>query len=1036
MSAELVVRGARQHNLKNLTVTLPRDRLVVITGPSGSGKSSLAFDTIYAEAQRRYVESLSVYARQFLGQMPKPDVDGIDGLSPAISVRQQGTSRNPRSTVGTITEIYDYLRLLFARAGTAYSPRTGKEMRAFPVEQVVDRALGLPEDARLTIAAPLAARDAEAVGRELARLRKEGFVRVALDGVVHDLGEEIAVDPAREHRLEVHVDRVRVKASARQRLSEAVELAYRQGEGTARLFTPDGFDWLVSERLVCLDTGEVYGELTPRTFSFNSPEGACPHCGGLGVVLEFDPELVVPDPSLSIREGAIAAWGRPEGAFYQRELERLSAALLVDLEMAWERLSPAVVQQVLFGEPSSEHASEASKPARPRASETSEQAEPRASETSKRAEPRTSTSKRAPTRASEMMSKRAPTRASEMTSKRAPTRASEKRAVAPVRESWPGVIPALRQRGAQLARRKRGAADDIADALAYLEEDLYRFARETRCPECGGTRLSPLARNVRVHGMTLPALVAMSLRELAAFMGELNEGSRSAMDRHPSSTKNAAEAASFSAGNEVLARLLRDIDTRVGALLDLGLDYLALERSVITLSGGELERIRLATQIGSGLVGVLYVLDEPSAGLHARDNARLIASLERLRDQGNSLLVVEHDEATIRAADHVVDLGPGAGVHGGHLIAAGTPAQLAAHPESPTGKYLSGRAQIALAVRRPPPTRWLELEGASTHNLKQVLLRVPIGRLSCVTGVSGSGKSSLIIDTLLPAIKAHLRGKPPALPLRGAEAFDRMIDVDQAPIGRTPRSNPASYVGAFDDLRDLFASLPEARARGYGPARFSFNVKGGRCEICRGDGVVRVDMQFLPDVFVRCETCQGRRYNRETLEVRYRGYSIADVLELSVEAAHGLFSPLPKLVTKLGALLDVGLGYVALGQPANTLSGGEAQRVKLARELARRATGRTLLVLDEPTTGLHFGDVAVLLALLARLVDLGNTVIVIEHHLEVAKAADHVIDLGPEGGPNGGEIVAEGTPEQIAQSPRSHTGRYLAPLLAQRSHVH
>ena len=941
--SELVVRGARQHNLKNLTLRLPRDRLVVITGPSGSGKSSLAFDTIYAEAQRRYVESLSVYARQFLGQMPKPDVDGIDGLSPAISVRQQGTSRNPRSTVGTLTEIYDYLRLLYARTGTAHSPKTGKEMRAFTVEQVVDRALALAEDTRLTIAAPLPAVDERGLPLELARLRKEGFVRVAIDGAVHDLGEDLPRPEKRLHTLEVHVDRVRVKPSARQRVTEAVELAYRQTGGFAHLFTPDGFDFRASERLVCSESGESYDELSPRTFSFNSPEGACPVCGGLGVVHEFDPDLVVPDPSLSIREGAIAAWGRPEGPFYQRELDSLASALDVDLDKAWEKLPQAAVKRVLLG---------------------------------------------------------------------APSRKNDGAREADAGAAWPGVMPALRERSQQLARRKRGASDEVSEALGYLEDDAYRFAREVACSECEGSRLSPLARNVRVRGVTLPALSSLSLLELRAFFQGFDE---------------------HAGHSEVLARLLKDITSRVSALVDLGLDYLALNRTVTTLSGGEVERIRLATQIGSGLVGVLYVLDEPSAGLHARDNERLIASLHRLRDQGNSLVVVEHDEASIRAADYVVDLGPGAGVRGGQLIAAGTPAELAEHPESPTGAYLSGRRAIERPAPRPPALRWLELDDVATHNLKHVSVRIPIGRLTCITGVSGSGKSSLIIDTLLPAVKAQLRSRSPSplTPrLRGAELFDRVIDVDQGPIGRTPRSSPASYVGAFDDLRELFASLPEARARGYGAARFSFNVKGGRCETCRGDGVVRVDMQFLPDVFVRCETCHGRRYNRETLEVRYRGYSVADVLEMSVETALALFAPVPKLTTKLGALSDVGLGYVALGQPANTLSGGEAQRIKLARELARRATGKTLLVLDEPTTGLHFGDVAVLIDLLQRLVDLGNTAIVIEHHLELAKVADCVIDLGPEGGPQGGEIIAQGSPEEVAANARSYTGRYLAPLLA------
>ncbi len=919
---DLVVRGARQHNLKDLTVRLPREKLVVITGPSGSGKSSLAFDTIYAEAQRRYVESLSVYARQFLGQMPKPDIDGIDGLSPAISVRQQGTSRSPRSTVGTLTEIYDYLRLLFARAGVAHSPATGKEMHAFTVEAVVDRALGLPQDARLTIAAPLPKADAEGLAKEIARLRKEGFVRVAIDGVVHDLGGDVPLPKRGTHTLEVHVDRVRVKDSARQRVSEAVELAYRQTAGFVHLFTEDGFDWVASERLVCFETGESFGELSPRTFSFNSPEGACPACGGLGVVQSFDPELIVPDASLSIREGAIAAWGRPETAYYQRELETLEKQLEVDLDKPWEKLSAAKIKNVLHGGGKSE---------------------------------------------------------------------------------WAGVIPLLQQRTAQLARRRRGAADDVADALAYLEEDTYRFAREAVCEVCGGTRLSALARHVRVQGVTLPALSELPLKELRAFF----------LGFPPEQAKQ-----------EVLARLLKDITTRVEALNELGLEYLALARSVVTLSGGELERIRLATQIGSGLMGVLYVLDEPSAGLHPRDNARLIASLVRLRDQGNSLLIVEHDEATIRAADHVVDLGPGAGVRGGQLMAEGTPAELALAPDSPTGAYLSGRAKMPVRAPKSAPERWLSLRDVSTHNLKNVSVRIPLGRLTCVTGVSGSGKSSLIIDTLLPAVKGALRGRP-APGLEGFEAFDRVIDVDQAPIGRSPRSSPASYSGAFDDLRELFANLPEARARGFSPARFSFNVKGGRCETCRGDGVVRVDMQFLPDVFVRCETCLGKRYNRETLEVRYRGYSIADVLALSVDAALQLFAALPKLVTKLGALKDVGLGYIALGQPSNTLSGGEAQRIKLARELARRTTGKTLLVLDEPTTGLHFADVALLIDLLAKLVDVGNTVVVIEHHVALARAADHVIDLGPEGGPAGGEIVALGTPAQIAKEPRSHTGRYL-----------
>jgi len=931
----VVVRGARQHNLKNLTVGIPRDRLVVITGPSGSGKSSLAFDTIYAEAQRRYVESLSVYARQFLGQMPKPDVDGIDGLSPAISVRQQGTRRSPRSTVGTLTEAYDYLRLLFARVGVPHSPCSGREMEAFSVQQAVERILALPEDTRLVIGAPLVKDTLGGFDKELARLRKDGFVRVVIDGAVRDLGEEITLEPRRRHTIEVQVDRVRVKASARQRIGEATELAYKLSGGFAHYTSEEGFDWLASERLVCVETGESFPELTPRSFSFNSPEGACPTCGGLGVTREHAPELVVPDAELSLADGAIAAWGRAEGAFYQRELGGLKETIKANLEAPWGKLSKATRERILFGD------------------------------------------------------------------------GAEKKG------GYEGVIPGLKRRSREFVRRKQGRVDELEDTLQYLEEELQRYARETRCPECHGARLSALARHVTVSGETLPALCARSLASLGEYLSALSQ---------------------TGADHPVTERLLRDIRSRVGALLDLGLEYLSLDRSAATLSGGEIERIRLATQIGSGLVSVLYVLDEPSAGLHARDNERLIASLHRLRDQGNSVLVVEHDEATIRAADHVIDLGPGAGVLGGHLMAEGSPAQISAQPSSPTGAYLSGHARIETPRKRRAPSAWLTLSGATLHNLRDVSVRLPIAALTCVTGVSGSGKSSLIIDTLLPAAKQVLRGEAPqGVELTGAQRFDRVIEVDQSPIGRTPRSSPASYVGAFDDIRELFASLPEARARAYGPARFSFNVKGGRCEVCKGDGLVRVDMQFLPDVFVLCESCGGDRYDRETLDVRYRGYSIADVLRMSIGEARELFAPLPKLASKLNALCEVGLGYLALGQPANTLSGGEAQRIKLARELARKVTGKTLLVLDEPTTGLHFQDVALLIALLERLVEAGNTVVVVEHHLDLIRCADFVIDMGPEGGPRGGEVVAAGTPEQVSREARSHTGRYLAAAFASRS---
>ncbi len=931
--AELVVRGARQHNLKDLTVHIPRDRLVVITGPSGSGKSSLAFDTIYAEGQRRYVASLSVYARQFLGQMPQPDVDGIDGLSPAISVRQQGGSRNPRSTVGTLTEIYDYLRLLYARVGVPHSPATGKEMRAFTVQEIVDRVLALPEGSRVTLSAPIARGLVSDLERELSALRKDGFVRVSIDGEICDLGDVFRVDAARAHTLEAQVDRIRVRGSIRQRLTESVELALKKGSGFVRVTGEDGFDWLACERLVCVDTGEVFADLAPRSFSFNSAEGACAACGGLGTTQEFDPERIVPDGSLSLREGAIVAWGRHEGAYYQTQLEAVIVAVEVDVDRPWQELSAAQHKRILFGG----------------------------------------------------------------------GRTKGKGAAA-----YEGIVPGLVRRREQIVQ-KRSEKAGLDDALTYLEEELHRFAREGACPACGGTRLAPLPRNVIVHGATLPALASMPLTELRDFFSTLDLTGHRA---------------------EVVARLVRDVSTRAAALVELGLDYLTLDRSVTTLSGGEVERIRLATQIGSGLMGVLYVLDEPSAGLHARDNERLIASLRRLCDQGNSLLVVEHDEATIRAADHVIDIGPGAGLAGGRVVAEGSPQALSACAESPTGRYLAGIDRIAVPSRRRVSERFVELDHVTLHNLRDLTVRIPVGALTCVTGVSGSGKSSLVVDALLPQAKAWLRGRRPAgSELRGMQVFDRIVDVDQAPIGRTPRSSPISYVGGFDELRELFSSLPEARARGYAAARFSFNVKGGRCETCRGDGVVRVDMQFLPTDFVRCDRCQGRRYNAETLDVRYHGYSIADVLEMSVDTALQLFATIPRLYGRLSALHDVGLGYVALGQSASTLSGGESQRIKLARELARRVTGSTLLVLDEPTTGLHFVDVALLLDLLQRIVDAGNTVIVIEHHLDVIKVADHLIDLGPEGGPHGGIIVAEGTPEQVAEVPASHTGRFLRGVL-------
>ncbi|MFM2416427.1 MAG: excinuclease subunit UvrA [Pseudomonadota bacterium] len=940
--AELQVRGAREHNLKNISVALPRDALVVITGPSGSGKSSLAFDTIYAEAERRYVESLSVYARQYLGQMPKPDVDGIDGLSPAISVRQQSGPRSPRSTVGTITEIYDYLRLLFARVGVAHSPHTGAPMRAYPVQAVVERALSLPEETRLTIAAPVTAHADESLPKLLGRLGREGFVRVVLDGVVHDLGDELSPADQRAQRVAVQIDRVRIKPAARARISEAVELAYRVGDGRAELTVEGGETLIFCEQLRCVSTGERFPELSPRVFSFNTPEGACATCGGLASVLAFEVEQVVPDAALSLRQGAIAPWGTPDGPYYQQKLEELVAAVDVDLDKAWSKLPKAQQKRVL--------GDGAKRPADP--------------------------------------------------------------------SGFDGVLPELNRRARDLARRKGPGAGGAMEALQYIEEDLLRYAREVPCTECRGSRLSAFARHVRVGDSTLPELVALPLGELARFIEEC-----SANRRLPA----------------LAERILRDIASRVAALITLGLEYVSIDRAATTLSGGELQRIRLATQIGAGLVGVLYVLDEPSAGLHARDNERLIRSLQALVRQGNTVLVVEHDDATIRAAQHVVDLGEGAGVRGGCVMAVGSPEQLAADARSLTGAYLAGRKSLPVPAARRVSQRYFGLDGATRHNLSDFSCRFPVGALSCVTGVSGSGKSTLVSELLLPAVKAALRGKgeAPLITVVGAEAFDRIIDVDQAPIGRTPRSSPASYLGILDELRELFATLPEAKARGYTASRFSFNVKGGRCEACKGDGVTRVDMQFLPDAFVRCEVCAGRRYNRETLDITYRGLSIADVLERSGDEARLLFQAIPKLASKLDALCDVGLGYVSLGQAANTLSGGEAQRVKLARELARRTTGRTLLVLDEPTTGLHAEDVALLVVLLSRLVDAGNTVLVVEHHLDFVKCADFVLDMGPEAGPRGGRIVAQGTPEQVAQSTESITAPYLREALSRaRAQTH
>jgi excinuclease ABC subunit A len=932
---EIVVRGARQHNLCNLDVTLPRDRLVVITGPSGSGKSSLAFDTIYAEGQRRYVESLSAYARQFLDQMPKPEVDTIEGLSPAISIEQQTTSRNPRSTVGTVTEIYDYLRLLFARAGTPHCPKCQKPISAQTVQQMVDRVLALSEGTRFAVLAPIARAQKGEFKNVLADLRRDGYVRATIDGVVRDLADELALEKNKSHSIDVHIDRLAVKGDVRQRLTESIELALKLAGGLVRIDVPGEGDFLLSERFACIEDGISLPEISPRIFSFNNPAGACPACSGLGEVRWFDPELVVPDDTLTLDDGAIAPWGKAGGIYQRYMLEALVDRLGTKRTVAWKKLSEKARETILRGDGKE--------------------------------------------------------------------------------GGWEGVIPGLERRSRDYERRKREEGQDEDGTFEFLEEQFHRFARIDACKDCGGARLRPEALAVRIGGQNICELTALSIKEVSAFFAALALPSREA---------------------EIARRIVREITSRLGFLVNVGLDYLALDRGAATLSGGEAERIRLATQIGSALTGVLYVLDEPSIGLHPRDNERLVATLHALRDLGNTVLVVEHDADTILAADHVVDMGPGAGKHGGTIVAQGTPAEILANPASLTGQYLSGKRGIPVPKKRRAAHGTIDVAHATAHNLRDLSVRFPLGVLTVVTGVSGSGKSSLVVDTLLSAARQHANGarEAPILgTVTGLAQIDKVISIDQSPIGRSPRSNPATYTGVFGPMRELYAQLPEARARGYKPGRFSFNVKGGRCEACAGDGVLRIEMHFLPDVFVTCEECAGKRYNRETLEVLYRGHSIAGLLALPIDDALELLGAVPKIRQTLSALARVGLGYVELGQSATTLSGGEAQRVKLSRELARKATGRTLYVLDEPTTGLHFSDVEVLVGVLQELVDQGNTVVVIEHNLDLVKVADHVIDLGPEGGGGGGRLVGQGTPEQLAKVAGSHTGRFLAREFARGS---
>jgi excinuclease ABC subunit A len=933
--SHVVVRGAREHNLRGIDVRVPRDRLVVITGLSGSGKSSLAFDTLYAEGQRRYVESLSAYARQFLEQMGKPDVESIEGLSPAISIEQKTTSRNPRSTVGTTTEIHDHLRLLYARVGEPHCPSCGRAIARQTVQQMADRALALPEGSRVAVLAPVVRGRKGEHRKELETFRRQGFVRVRVDGTLRELAEEIRLAKTSKHDIDLVVDRLVMKAAVRGRLTESLETALRLADGLVCLETPEG-EWLLSEANACAECGFSFPEIAPRLFSFNSPSGACPACDGLGSREVLDPARIVPDESRSLAGGAIEAWGGKRITRYYRSLlEGVAAHLGVDMATPWRELPKRARRTLLHGTGGEEVA---------------------------------------------------------FTIERA---GKAQR----LRRPFDGVLGEL--------ERRLAAREEARDELA-------RFFGPAPCPDCGGSRLRTEARSVRVGGLGIHELGAKTVAEAAVLL----------------------EGLALSPSRRVIAeRILREIRERLRFLCDVGLDYLTLDRPSASLSGGEGQRIRLATQIGSSLMGVLYILDEPSIGLHPRDNRRLLDSLLRLRDAGNSVIVVEHDEATIRLADHVIDMGPGAGIHGGEVVAEGSPDEIEANPRSLTGAFLSGRRRIPVpAARRAPGERALVLAGCTEHNLKDVTLRVPLGLFVVVTGVSGSGKSTLVNDTLFRALAQRLHGAetPPGrfARLAGLEHVDKVIDVDQSPIGRTPRSNPATYTGAFDGVRALFSQVPDARMRGYGPGRFSFNVKGGRCEACQGDGLLRIEMHFLPDLFVTCEVCRGRRYNRETLEILYKGRSIADVLEMSVEEALELLGSVPAVARPLQTLFDVGLGYVHLGQAGTTLSGGEAQRIKLARELSRTSHGRSLYLLDEPTTGLHFADVERLLDVLGRLVERGNTVVVIEHHLDVVKCADWVIDLGPEGGEKGGEIVAEGPPEAIARHPRSHTGRALAGVLA------
>lgn len=940
MMKDLTVRGAREHNLKNVDVTIPRDKLVVLTGLSGSGKSSLAFDTIYAEGQRRYVESLSAYARQFLEMMQKPDVDSIEGLSPAISIEQKTTSKNPRSTVGTVTEIYDYLRLLFARVGVPYSPATGLPIESQTVSQMVDRIKAMPEGTKLLLLAPIVRGRKGEYRKELADLQKQGFQRIKIDGTVYDIEDAPTLDKKIKHDLSVVVDRLVVRPDLGNRLADSIETCLRLADGImhAQNATNDEIT-VFSSKFACPVSGFTIDEIEPRLFSFNNPHGACPICDGLGEKLLFDPALVVPDETIALDEGAIAPWKTTFSAFYMQTLTSLAKHYKQSMTTPWMKLSKDFKNAILYG--TGETAISVSYEDGTRSYKTN--------------------------------------------------------------KPFEGVIP-------NLARRWRETES------SWIREEISHFQSSQPCDACHGQRLKPEALAVKIAGKNISEVTDFSIAEACQWFAALDKKLKPKQ-------------------KEIAARILKEINERLGFLNNVGLSYLTLSRASATLSGGESQRIRLASQIGSGLTGVLYVLDEPSIGLHQRDNDRLLETLKRLRDIGNTVLVVEHDEDAIRSADYLIDMGPGAGVNGGRVVAQGTPAQVMKSKESLTAQYLTDKKKIPVPTERRKGRKgeWLEVIGAAGNNLKNITAKFPIGVLTCVTGVSGGGKSTLVLETLYKALAKKLNNAhvfpAPYKALKGLQHIDKIVDIDQSPIGRTPRSNPATYTGAFTPIREWFAGLPEAKARGYGAGRFSFNVKGGRCEACEGDGVTKIEMHFLPDVYVTCDVCGGKRYNRETLEITYKGKSISDVLEMTVEEGCAFFEAVPSIRDKMLTLQRVGLGYVKIGQSATTLSGGEAQRVKLSKELSRRATGKTLYILDEPTTGLHFDDVRKLLEVIHALVDQGNTVIVIEHNLEVIKTADHIIDLGPEGGEGGGKIIAEGTPEEVAAVKGSYTGAYLKPYL-------